>query len=134
MALTSWTQQLSLCVNQTFSPSGLSLGRGWGKKKGGREGKEEGKMGGSVSLSRLSSQRPPGKEKREDKSLMTYAWVGSGGLRAPQVPQQPHLPTCCTPFPPLLLTLLLLLLLLLQSSPWGARLGARHPPVPHSPE
>nr|XP_031527210.1 probable inactive serine/threonine-protein kinase slob2 isoform X1 [Vicugna pacos]XP_031527211.1 probable inactive serine/threonine-protein kinase slob2 isoform X2 [Vicugna pacos]XP_031527212.1 probable inactive serine/threonine-protein kinase slob2 isoform X3 [Vicugna pacos] len=86
VALTSWTQQLSLCVNQTFSPSGLSLGRGWGKKKGGREGKEEGKMGGSVSLSRLSSQRPPGKEKREDKSLTTYAWVGSGGSQGPPSP------------------------------------------------
>ena len=45
-------------------------------------------MGGSVDLSRLSSERP-GKEKREDRSLMaTHVCVGAGGVRAPRVPQQ----------------------------------------------
>ena len=45
-------------------------------------------MGGSVDLSRLSSERP-GKEKREDRSLMaTLVCVGEGGVRAPRVPQQ----------------------------------------------
>lgn len=60
------------------------MGRGETERREERKGgRKEGKMGGSVDLSRLSSERP-GKEKREDRSLMaTLICVGEGGVRAP---------------------------------------------------
>lgn len=105
VALTNWTQWLSLHVDWTFFsqwPFPEEAGSGEKKKETKKEGREggrkEGKMGGSVDLSRLSSQRPRGREKREDRSLMaTYVRVGQGESRPPESQSNPNV---CLPAPP----------------------------------
>lgn len=120
MALTNWTQWLSLHVDWTFFsqwPFPEEAGSGEkkketkkeGRKGGGKKGRKDGRKCRSQQafFSKASWEGEKGRQE-PDGHLCT---CGAGGVTAPGVPEQPRrLPTRPSPFPPLLLTLLLLLL------------------------